>query len=566
MRLSIATTRQQLALHAIMGLMLMLCQPLQQLFTGNQNVYFLWGMAKAGIGSLVSDPLLVQTDPYPLFSLLVMLIAGSGHPWLFHVFYWLLCAVYSFALFGIAHHLFDLYGRPLKMSVFSAVFLLLHSSVIWSGLLRELVGMDFLGIWDHGMAEQSVLQGYLQPSAAGVFLILSVHHFLKQQPAGVFLSLAAAAILHANYMFLGAGMGLIYLLLFASYTRGQMAEYTAWAGFSVLIVMPQLLYVATLFLPHTDVEAQIMSEAVTQTAVGNIHLDPSLWLDLPTAIKLLTLIAAIVTWFRTPLGNLLLGLLAFFGVMGILAFALESQPLLSLTPWRISVVLVPVSVIAIAGRLLHPNHEPEKNGRTKILLLAGCALLLSFAWFRVFGSHDAQFVTAWRWKTLSGLGLALAIGLIPWGTMANRYLTALFTAITILGATASGVLGHVMEQRFHNQLPTQGVTNFLQENATDSELVLMPTHLASLRMNASVAVVADDHLVHGLHLPQLLERQNLVRAFFINGFTDETWEVIARNFAITSVIVPIEMKIPTDLPLREVYRDEHYTILRPLNE
>jgi hypothetical protein len=562
MRLSIATARQQLVFHAVMGLLLMLCQPFQQLYSGNQNVYFLWGMAKAGIGSLALDPLLAETDPYPLFSLLVMLIAGHGHPWHFHLAYWAMCAVCSFALFGIAHHLFDLYGRPLKLAVFSAMFLLMNSGGIWSGLLRELVGIDLLGVWDSGIAGQSVLQGYLQPSTAGVFLLLSVHHFLRKQPAGVFLSLAAAAIIHANYMFLGAGMGLVYLLLFVSRRRVRMSDYIAWAGFSVLIVMPQLLYVATFFLPHTDEEAAVLTEAVTRTAAGNIHLDPSLWLDLPTAIQCFALLAVISLWFRTPLGNLLLSFTIFFGLIGGLAFALGSQTLLSLTPWRVSVVLIPVSVIALAGRILHPDHDPQSNGRTYGLLLAGCVLLFSFAWFRVFGYDDIRFLSEWRWKTIIGLIAAVAIGFLPWKKMRHGFPITALAAITILGAVATGVLGHVMERRFRGDRPERGITEFLRQNARQDELVLMPTHLASLRMNASVAVVADDHLVHGLQLPRLLDRQQLVRAFYSEGFTDGAWPLLNRDLAITSVIIPMEMKIPTDLPWGEVYRDEHYVILR----
>jgi hypothetical protein len=544
----------------------MLCQPFQQLYSGNQNVYFLWGMAKAGIGSLGSDPLLAQTDPYPLFSLLVMLIAGAGLSWLFHIVYWGLCAVFSFAVFGIAHHLFDLYGRPLKLAVFSALFLLLHSGGLWSGLFRALAGIDLLGIWDHGIAGQSVLQGYLQPSAAGVFLLLSVHHFLVQRPAGVFLSLAAAAIVHANYMFLGAGMGLVYLLLFMTLSRVKMAHFIVWAGLSVLIVMPQLLYVATFFLPHTDEQAAVLTEAVQHTAADNIHLDPSLWLDLPTAIKILVLIAAIFLWFRTPLGNLLLSLSLFFGTMGVLAFALESQTLLSLTPWRISVILVPVSVVAVAGRLLLRYHETERHGRTLSVLLAGCVLLIAFGWFRVFGFDDAQFMASWRWKTVIGVVLALGIGLIPLKVLRNKYVTASLTGITIIGTVVTGILAHTMEKRFRTERPEQGVTAFMHNHAKDNELVLMPTVLASLRMNASVAVVTDDHLVHGLHLPQLLQRQRLVRTFYVAGQTAATWPILMRDFAITSVIIPASMKIPTDLPLGEVYRDEHYAILRPLIE
>ena len=562
MRISIANTTQQLAFHTIIGVLLMLCQPFQQLFSANQNVYFLWGMAKAGIGSLPHDPLLVQTDPYPLFSLLVMLVAGSGQLWLFHIIYWSVCAVFSFALFGIAHHLFDLYGGPLKLAVFSALFLLLNSGGIWSGLLRELVGIDLLGIWDSGIAGQAVLHGYLQPSTAGVFLLLSVHHFLRQQPAGVFLSLAAAAIIHANYMFVGAGMGLVYLLLFISRRRVRMSDYIVWAGVSVLIVMPQLLYVATFFLPHTDEQATALTEAVQQTAVGNIHLDPSLWLDLRTALQCCAVLFAIVLWSRTPLGNLLLALTVLFGLMGGLAFALESQTLLSLTPWRVSVVLVPVAILALAGRLIHPDHDPQSNGRTYGMLLAGCVLLFSFAWFRVFGFDDQRFITEWRWKTLIGLGAAVAVSFLRWNKMRHGALAGALAAITILGTVASGVLGHEMERRFRAERPEQGVTDFLRNHAMYNELVLMPTGLASLRMNASVAVVADDHLVHGLQLPRLLERQHLVRAFYTEGLTKETWPLLRRDLAITSIIFPLEMKIPTDLPWGEVYRDEHFRLLR----
>lgn len=542
----------------------MLCQPFQQLYSGNQNVYFLWGMAKAGIGSLGIDPLLAQTDPYPLFSLLVMVIAGAGLPWLFHVVYWALCSVYTYSVFGMGHHVFDLYGRPLKLAVFSSIFLLLHSGGIWSGLFRALAGIDLLGIWDHGMAGQSVLQGYLQPSAAGVFLVLSAYHYLRQQPAGVFLSLAVSAIVHANYMFLGTGMGVVYLLLFVTRSRVRMAPYIAWAGLSVLIVMPQLLYVATFFLPHGDEEAQMLTEAVALTAVNNIHLDPSLWLDLPTAMKAMVLLAAIVLWFRTPLGNLLLGLTLFSGAMGALAFAADSQTLLSLTPWRMSVVLVPVSVMAVTGRLLLPGHHPEQHGRTLTVLLGGCVLLVSFGWFRVFGYDDAEFMSLWRWKTVIGVALALGIGLIPLRLLRNKYVTAPLTAITMIGVVATGMLGQKMEQRFQSDRPEQGVTGFLRAHAVHEELVLMPTDLASLRMNASVGVVADDHLVHGLHLPQLLERQRLVRTFYTEGQTAAAWHDLTDDFAITSVIIPASMKIPTDLPLGEVYRDEHYAILRPL--
>ncbi len=152
--------------HAFCGLMLMTCYPFQLLFAGNQNVYFLWGMAKAQVGSLAIDPLLAQTDPFPLFSLVVFGVFKFLHSYFFYALYWLVNSMYSFALFGIANQLFGIYGKKNMLTLFTAFFLLLHSRAIWAGLFRVMFGVDLSSVWDSGIAEQGVLRGYLQPSTA----------------------------------------------------------------------------------------------------------------------------------------------------------------------------------------------------------------------------------------------------------------------------------------------------------------------------------------------------------------------------------------------------------------
>ena len=65
-----------------------------------------------------------------------------------------------------------------------------------------------------GLQNRVFLRGYLQPSVFGVFLILSLFYFLKRNMKGTFLALAIAAVFHANYIFIGGLMGLVYFLLF----------------------------------------------------------------------------------------------------------------------------------------------------------------------------------------------------------------------------------------------------------------------------------------------------------------------------------------------------------------
>jgi len=556
------TPLQRLVFHALLGLLLMACYPAQQLFSGNQNVYFLWGMAKAGIGSLALDPLLSQTDPFPLFSLLVFGVMKFLHPWVFHLLYWLLNGVYVHALFGIAHHLFDTYGRPTKMALLTALFLLMHSGAIWAGLFRIMFGIDLSWVWDSGLAEQGVLRGYLQPSAIGVFLLLSVLYFLRKQPQGVFLSLAAAAIIHPNYLFLGAVMGLVYLIQFLREKRISMVQAIVWAGFSALVVMPQLFYVATFFLPHTEEEAAMMREAVSQTAEGNPHLSPALWLTAKTFLQLGIVAVCLFIFRKEMIGRLLLALVAAFGVLTAATFLFDSQTLLSVTPWRISVVLVPVCSILLLGKIFLTEHHVELRRRTLSVLLFGGVLLAAFGFYRVFGSADGGFISAWRATTIALALLAAALPFLPSPKLRKPAVTILVCVGIIAGAIGSGILEMIMELRFRSQLPEHGTMVYLKENARADEVVMIPSSLTTLRMNAGVAVVADDNLVHGLGLPDLLDRQAFVQEFYVDGITEERVMYLKLSYDCTAIVLPMEKEIPTDLPLQEVYRDAYYRVVR----
>ncbi len=548
--------------HGLIALLLGLTYPLQGLFSGNQNVYFLWGMAKAGIGSLHLDPLLAEADPFPLFSLLVFGVMKFLHPWVFHLIYWMLNTVYVYALFGMAHHLFGLHGRAARTALFTALFLLLHSGAIWAGLFRILFGIDLSWVWDSGLAEQGVLRGYLQPSVFGVFLLLSVHYFLRNSARGTFLSLAMAAIFHANYLFIGGCMGLIYLLLFIRDGRTALRQTVIWSLVSVVVVMPKLLYIIVHFLPHSQEAAAALHQAVLQTAEGNPHLSPALWLNVKTSLQLGTVAAGL--WFlrKEAVGRLIGAWVMLTVVLTALTLITGSQTLLSLTPWRISVVLVPAcSVLLLAKALSRPN-TPTLPAWALSALLVGGVLLGSFAFFRVFGSADEGFLSLWRIGTVA---VAIVLAGVPWLRMKWTVRPAIHLGLmgcVIVGAVGSGMLEMVMDQRFRAALPEQGLITFVKKEAVANEVVMIPNDLSTLRMNAAVAVVADEHLVHGLQLPELLDRQRAVNAFYATPLTPERLEILRTEFGCTSVVLPIEKEIPTDLHWQEVYRDAHYRLLR----
>ncbi len=548
--------------HPLCGLLLMICYPFQLLFSGNQNVYFLWGMAKAQIGSLAIDPLLAQSDPFPLFSIVVFGVFKFLHPYFFYALYWFVNSIYSFALFGIANHLYNIYSKKNELALFTAFFLLIHSGSIWAGVFRVMFGVDLSSVWDSGIAEQGVLRGYLQPSTAGVFLLLSVYFFLKNVPSAAFTTLSVAAIFHANYIVLGTGMGVSYLILFYSDKKIKKTHLLIWGVVSVLIVLPQLWYINQYFLPSSDVETESMRQAVLQTQNGNMHLSPALWLNLRTLLQFLTISAALWFYRNERIGKLLLLLVILFGSLSAATFMSDSSILLSLTPWRISTVLMPISSILIIGNLVvRKENFVLKNYKRQTLLVTGLILLFSFAIYRVFGTQNADFIFFWKWLTLFSILASIPAIFLFRYFLSKSWVLNIVLALTLLSAVTSGILEIKMEHSFRLQSPTSGVINYLQAHSQPTTLVLAPLEFTTLRINAGVAVVTDNNLVHGLYLPQLLKQQDTVNQFYQTNHSEEQITTLQQKLGFNTIVAPIKQKIPINLPIKEVYRDDHYKIL-----
>lgn len=562
MRLKLTSKTDLAALHALIGLLLVICYPLQPLYSGNQNIYFLWGMAKAGIGSLPMDPMLAQNDPFPLFSLLVFAVVKFLHPWMFHMLYWSINCIYSYALFGIANQLFTLYTSISRSILFTAFFLLLHTGTIWSGLFQAMFHLDLSWVWDSGIAEQGVLRGYLQPSTAGVFLLLSVFYFVRSRPMGAFLSIAVAALIHANYVILGAGLAAVYVILFVKDQGIEPRKVLFWASICCLAVVPQVVYSYAYFIPHTPEAKELLRIAVLKTQVNNIHLSPILWLNAKTVLQLSTIGAALWLFKDHVIGKLLGYLALLFGLVAIIGLAFESQTILSLTPWRITALMMPLSTAIILGKLLTHKGSTSFNRAIASVFALSAAALLSFGVFRVFGSNDPNFIYLWKTGTLVGMILAVATA---WGILKlwnNRHIVTFFGGLCSLGFVCSGLLEIVMQQHFAKLTPHYGVMHYLKTHSTTDDLILVPNELTTIRLNSEVAVVADSNLVHGMQLPELLARQHAVHHYYTHYYSRSQTDSLRTDLKFTAAVIPIAKEIPKDLGASEVFRDENYRVVR----
>jgi hypothetical protein len=311
------------------------------LFTSNQNTYFLHGLAQARFGFLSQDWLARTADPTPVFSALINItyrIFHSEAP--AYIYYGLLLGVYFYALYGIADILFGLSRSTARSLVFITAFMALHSTA-FRFLLSRIWDGEAAYLFEGGVANQRILGQIFQPSSFGVFLLLSVLFFLRGKKALSILALAVAVWFHSTYLLPAALLTLGYMT--AILWKDRNWKSALGLGFiTLLAVSPVLIYDAVLFGPTT---AAMYSQAEQILAHYRIpeHTQITWWFGWTTIARAGLLAAALWIVRKTRLFPVI-----FIAALGMLLLTLVewgtgNDSLALLFPWRISVILVPLS-------------------------------------------------------------------------------------------------------------------------------------------------------------------------------------------------------------------------------
>lgn len=343
------------------------------LYTSNQNQYFLHGLARAGFGSLHRDWLANTLDPTPVFSALVAFTYRFTHlETLFYAYYALLMGVYAFSLLGIveasvwsnsltwrspdhrkethvsAEAQISAQNLRLRRLVFLSLLVVIHSAGLRFALSRSL-GANWAYVLEDGVADQRLLGPVLQPSAFGVFLLLSIVLFLRRRPYLAVLAAVLAASIHPTYL-LSAGVltgAYLAVILLEKRSPGKTARV---GGFALLAVAPIVVYVYRSF-GGVSPEVTARAQAILVHYRIPHHALIAEWFDATVVVKLLLVAAALVASRRTRLFPLLL--LASLAAAGltILQALTGSDRLALLFPWRLSTFLVPLSTAVLLARL-----------------------------------------------------------------------------------------------------------------------------------------------------------------------------------------------------------------------
>lgn len=485
--------------HFFMGIALAVVYPMHELFSGNQNIYFLWGTADLLPNAFTADPLLNSPDPYPLFSWLISIFPVQLLGVWTTILYISLNFVYSFALFGIADRLAPLYNNRKQLLSFSALFLFLHSAPIWGTYFQLMLDVDLRWMWDSGIAEQGVLRGYLQPSVFGVFLLLSLYFASRRNYVAAILCIAPAATLHASYLFLGGLLTIIYLVQSNFEKKNLLA-----ATVLLLMVLPYSYYVFNHFVQLDESVKTIVNDAVLAGFEENIHLNPTNWLNAKFYLQLAIMLAGAAAMWYTRLRGLILALFGFGIMLSLLAFGLDNTTLLSLNPWRISVLIMPISAVAILSQIV-------QNGVWKVLrphifssiLVISSALIV----YRVLGNPSDAFLNTWKMVQIAAFILVLlSAGFI----FKNEWIKKLLVPSVFLALLLVGEADRYVHNLTRSNTEQFKVITAISKEYEPNTVYIIPPEWTSFRMNAQKAVFSDKNLVYGPALPSLMDRLELI--------------------------------------------------------
>ena len=318
------------------------------LYYSNQNQYFLHGLAATDDGPLHEDWLANTADPTPIFSGLVALTARFLHPWVFHLYYGVLLALYAAALLAIFAVLAGPQLAARRWPLFLALLVLAHAALTrWASY--RLFGLDYAWYLQAGVAGQYVLGAMLQPSVFGVLLVVAVALFARGQDIAAIVCAVLGATIHSTYV-LPAGLltaGFMTALMLEGRTRRALVL----GGLALVLVLPVTAYVLIRFAP-TSPEAFAESQDILATMRIPHHCLPRLWFDHIADVQIALLVVALVLLRRTRLFAVFAVVLALATLLTLAQVATGSNTLALLFPWRISAVLMPIATAVILTRLV----------------------------------------------------------------------------------------------------------------------------------------------------------------------------------------------------------------------
>ncbi|MBN1903244.1 hypothetical protein JW926_18135 [Candidatus Sumerlaeota bacterium] len=335
----------------VMGVLFSLSYMQMPLFSSNQNSYFLHGLADAGYGFLNRDWLARTTNHIPLFSLVIKTTFTGATPSLIYLFHGILVFIYFISLIGILNLLFNLQDKKTPFLLCLLVLFFIHNSPIHYLTGNRLPVLNTLPremlLFTEGLAGQYILGPYFQPSAFGIFLLLSLFLFLQKKEIPAMVAAVIAASFHPSYLLQTFLMITVFFIIVMKDKRFKQGFLIA--GLALLFLLPSLVYMYLNFKPSNPDLFQESQSILINYRLAH-HVKPRYWFHVRACVQIVVMILGILISRRNhklfPV-MMFLGLSSF--ILTIIQLLTRNRTLALMFPWRTSVILVPVSVILLVG-------------------------------------------------------------------------------------------------------------------------------------------------------------------------------------------------------------------------
>jgi len=473
------------------------------LYSWDQNTYFLHGLAQAGQGYLAADPLARTADPMPVFSALVVFTCRVLAEPFFYVYQVIILGVYFYALVDIARQTTRVGEDAGRYLAFVTLLVTVHSSLARAASVAAF-GTDLFRPFTTAIASYGVIGLVFQPSTFSAFLVLSVALFLRRRTVAAVFALALAGTVHPTYLMVGASLTLSYMI--ALYGQGRSVKEPALlGGLALVLVFPIAVYVFRNFGETSQDIARRAYGILVNYRIPH-HASPRAWFGVETVIQVLLILAALYLTRKTRLYPVLAVTSLAAAALTFVQIVTGDLRLALVSPWRISVVLVPVSTACV---------------------------------------------------------LASAVDRFPSAARRYRRWWYFASALVLTAVVAGGVASAERKFDLRANDPARAVARYVKETRTAGSLYLVPPDMEDFRLATGAPVFVDHKSFpyRDVEIVAWYDRLELAERFYGEGSADcALLGRLAVEHGVTHLVAPAALGLAGCSLLERQYSDGTYSV------
>jgi hypothetical protein len=258
------------------------------------------------------------------------------------------------------------------------------------------------------------------------------------------------------------------------------------------------------------------------------------------------LLGIAILW-KTQLRFFILGITTIGLILTALAYGMDNTTLISLNPWRVSILIMPIATVAILSKIV--SNGVWTTIRPHVFSLIGI-IAAALIVYRLFG-NGADFLGIWRMIQVA----AFILTIVAAGFMfKNEILNKLLAPLVIMALLLVGFVDHYVDGITKSNKGEFKVISAINKTSEPNTIYIIPPDWTSFRMNVQKAVFVDENLVYGPALPSLMTRLKISES----AYESKDFSGVVGSIPVGTtlkLIAPTEMEIPSSVSKEVITED-----------